>query len=92
MLIEAARRAHTAAREMLVLVNEGSVSCAAMREMLAVSRATAAVLSTVQTTAAATIAGRERHGDDGAQVLADAAGMAHRWPCRPRVAFAEPSY
>ena len=78
MLIEAARRAHTAAKEMLSLVSEGSVSCAEMREMLEVSKATAAVLSAVQTSAAASIAGRERHGDGGAQVLAEAAGMAQR--------------
>ena len=78
MLIEAARRAHTAAKEMLALVNEGSVSCVEMREMLAVSRATAAVLSVVQTSAAASIAGREHHGDGGAQVLADTAGLSQR--------------
>ena len=35
MLIESARRAHAAAKETLALVNEGSASCAEMREMLA---------------------------------------------------------
>ena len=78
MLIEAARRAHTAAREMLALVNAGDGSCAEMREMLAVTRAAVAVLSAVQTSAAAVVADRERHGDGGAQVLADAAGLSQR--------------
>ena len=76
MLIEAARRAEANAREVLSLVNEGSASCAELREMLAVSKATVAIMAAAQTSAAATIAGRERHGDGGAQVLADTAGMA----------------
>ena len=76
MLIEAARRAEAAAREILSLVNEGSASCAEMREMLAVSKATVSIMVAAQTSAAATIAGRERHGDGGAQILADGAGMA----------------
>ena len=76
MLIEAARRAHAAAKEMLALVGDGSASCAEMREMLEVCRAAAAIISAAQTSAAAAIAGRERHGDGGAQVLADAAGMS----------------
>ena len=76
MLIEAAHRAQTAAKERLTLVNDGSASCAELREMLAVSKATAAILSAVQTSAATSIAGRERHGDGGAQVLADSAGLS----------------
>ena len=78
MLIEAARRAHAAAKEMLALVNEGAVSCAEMREMLAVSKATATILSAAQTSAAASIAGRERHGDGGAEVLSQSAGLSRR--------------
>ncbi len=76
MLIEAARRAHSAAKEMLALVNDGSATCAEMREMLEVCRAAAAVISAAQTSAAASIAGRERHGDGGTQVLADSAGLS----------------
>ena len=56
MLIEAARRAEAAAREMLALVNEGSASCAEMREMLEVSKATVAVVSAAQASAATSIA------------------------------------
>ena len=44
MLIEAARRAEAAAKEMLALVNGGSVSCAEMREALAVSKAITVVV------------------------------------------------
>ena len=73
MLIEAARRAEAAAKEILALVNEGSASCAEMRDMLAVSKATVAIMSVAQASAAASIAGRERHGDGGTQVLADTA-------------------
>ena len=78
MLIEAARRAHANAKEMLALVNEGSASCAEMREMLEESNAAAALIMAAQTSAAASIAGRERHGDGGTQVLADAAGLSRR--------------
>ena len=78
MLIEAARRAETAAKEMLALVNEGSVSCAETRQALAVSKAISTVNSAFQTSAAKVIATVERHGDGGAQVLADAAGLSRR--------------
>ena len=78
MLIEAARRVEAAAKEMLALVNEGSASCAEMRGVLAVCKATMAIMSAARTSAAASIAGRERHGDDGAQILADAAGLSRR--------------
>ena len=78
MLIEAARRAETAVKEMLALVNEGSVSCAETRQALAVSKAISTVNSAFQTSAAKVIAAVERHGDGGAQVLADAAGLSRR--------------
>ena len=88
MLIEAAGRVHAAAKEMLALVNDGSATCAEMREMLEVSRAAAAVISTAQTSAAASIAGRESHGDGGTQVLADAAGLS-RHDARSQVKTAQ---
>ena len=78
MLIAAARRAEAAAKEMLELVNQGSVSCAEIRQALAVSKSIAGVNSAFQTSAAATVAVRERHGDGGAEVLADAAGLSRR--------------
>ena len=75
MLIEAARRAEAAVKEMLALVNNGSASCAEAREALAISKAISTVNSAFQTGAAAVIAKVERHGDGGTQVLADAAGL-----------------
>ena len=78
MLIDAARRAETAAKEMLALVNAGSVTCEEIREALAVSKAIAGVNSAFQSTAAAAVAGRERHGDGGADVLASSAGLSRQ--------------
>ena len=78
MLIEAARRAEAAAKEMLALVTEGSVSCAEILDALAVSKAIAGVNSAFQVAGAAAVAGRERHGDGGAEVLASAAGLSRR--------------
>ena len=78
MLIEAARRAEAAAKDMLACVNSGSASTPELHQMLAVSKTTVAIISAAQTAAAATIAKCERHGDGGAQVLADTAGLSRR--------------
>ena len=78
MLIESARRAEAAAKEMLAYVDDGSASCAEMREALAVCTAFMAAGSAFQAGAARIIARAERHGDGGAQVLADAAGLSRR--------------
>ncbi len=78
MLIEAARRAEAAASEMLELVGAGAASCSELREMLAVSRSAMAALSAAQVSAAAAVAGRERHGNGGAEVLAGSAGLSRR--------------
>ena len=78
MLIEAARRTEAAAKETLTLVNNGSASCAEMRGMLALLKSAVAIMSAAQASAAASIAGRERHGDGGVQVLADTAGLLRR--------------
>jgi hypothetical protein len=88
MLIEAARRAEAAAKEMLALVNAGDASCAEMREMLPVSKAIVAITSAAQTSAAASIAARDRHGDGGAEVLASGAGLS-RQEARSQVKTAE---
>ena len=78
MLIKSARRAEAAAKEMLAYVNDGSVSCAEMREALAICKAFMAAGSAFQAGAARVIAQAERHGDGGAQVLADSAGLSRR--------------
>ena len=88
MSVEVARRVHAAAKELLAAVNEGSATCAEMRETLKESKAAVAVISAAQTAAAASIAGRERHGDGGAQVLADAAGLS-RHDARSQVKTAQ---
>ena len=78
MLIEAARRAEAAAKEMLACINAGSAPCTEVREALEVSKAFMAVASAFQVGAAQVIAAVERHGDGGTQVLADTAGMSRR--------------
>ena len=78
MLIEAARRAEANAKEMLAQVNDGSASSAEIREALAVSKAIAAINSAFQAAGAAAVAGQERHGDGGAEVLASSAGLSRR--------------
>ncbi|MYH42208.1 MAG: DUF222 domain-containing protein [Acidimicrobiaceae bacterium] len=88
MLIEAARRIETAAKEALALVNAGDASCEEMRQMLEVFKAAIAIMTVAQTTAAASVAGRERHGDGGAEVLASGAGLS-RQEARSQVKTAE---
>ena len=78
MLIDTARRAEAAAKEMLAYVKDGSASCAEMREALAVCKAFMAAASAFQAGAARIIARAEQHGDGGAQVLADTAGLSRR--------------
>ena len=78
MLIEAARRAEAAAKEMLACINAGSASCSEMRDALAISKSFMAAGSAFQVGAAKVIAKAERHGDGGTEVLADTAGMSRR--------------
>ena len=78
MLIEAARRAEAAAKEMLALVNTGAAASGELREAMKVSKAFMAAGSAFQVAAAASIALSERHGDGGAEVLAEAAGLSRR--------------
>ena len=78
MLIEAAERAEAAAKNMLACLHDGAASSADLRRALNVSKALISVVSLFQTDAAAAIAARERHGDGGTQVLADAAGLSRR--------------
>ena len=78
MLIEAARRVEAAAKETLAQVSEDAASCAEMRETLDVLRSAAGMIAAAQTSAAATVATREHHGDGGTEVLASAAGLSRR--------------
>ena len=78
MLIEAARQAEAAAKEMLACINSGSASCPELREALAITKSFMAAGSAFQVRAAQVIAKSERHGDGGTQVLADTAGMSRQ--------------
>ena len=78
MLIEAAERAEAAAKNMLASLHDGTASSGDLRRALSLSKSLAAVVSVFQTDAAAAIAARERHGDGGAQILADVAGLSRR--------------
>ncbi len=75
MLIDDARQVEAAARRILAQVNDGSASCEQMREAMPALKSASAMITAAQTSAAASIAGRERHGDGGAEVLAAAAGL-----------------
>ncbi len=76
MLIDDARRVEAEARRILAQVNDGSASCEEMREAMPALKSASAMIAAAQTSAAASIAGRERHGDGGAEVLATAAGLS----------------
>ena len=75
MLIDDARQVEAAARRILAQVNDGSASCEEMREAMPALKSASAMITAAQTSAAASIAGGERHGDGGAEVLAAAAGL-----------------
>ena len=78
MLIEAARRAEAAVKEMLSIANDGSATTDEFHLALGVSKSIAGINSAFQVAGAATVAGRERHGDGGAEVLSSAAGLSRR--------------
>ena len=88
MLIEAARRAEAAVREMLAIANDGSATTDEFRDALGISKSIVAISSAFQTSAAAAVAGRERHGDGGAEILAASAGLS-RQEARGQVKTAE---
>ena len=63
---------------MIEAVNSGATATDDIREALAVSKAIGAKFQAFQSAAAATVAARERHGDGGAAVLAQSAGVSRR--------------
>ena len=63
-------------KEMLAIADDGSAATGELREALAISKSIVGVAAAFQASAAATVAGRERHGDGGAEVLAVAAGLS----------------
>ncbi len=88
MLIDAARRAEAAVKEMLACADDGAASCSELREGLELSKVIAGVNAAFQVSAAAAVAGRERHGDGGAEALAAGAGLS-RHEARNQVKTAE---
>ena len=88
MLIEATRRAEAAVKEMLAIANDGTATTDEFRDALAVSKTLAGIVSAFQVAGSAVIAGRERHGDGGVEVLSSAAGLS-RWEAHRQVKTAE---
>ncbi|MCY3648920.1 MAG: DUF222 domain-containing protein [Acidimicrobiaceae bacterium] len=78
MKLEAAQRVREGLAELIRLVNSESASTADARRVLAESKAFAAQVAVLQADAAALVAAGERHGDGGAGVLAQAAGLSRR--------------
>ena len=78
MELEAAQRVREGLAELIRLVSSERASTADARRVLAESKAFAAQVAVLQADAAALVAAGERHGDGGAGVLAQAAGLSRR--------------
>jgi hypothetical protein len=78
MMKEAIRRAEAALDDVLALCKSGDVSTGELRMGLGAFRSMRAKLDACQTHAAGGLAARERHGDGGAGVLAQAAGLSRK--------------
>ena len=78
MVLSDARHAVAAANRMLTAVRDGGVASAELRAALEQTRMFMAAGAAFQTAAAELIARRERHGDGGAGILAEAAGLSQR--------------
>ena len=78
MMDETIWRADEALTEMVELSRSGKTSCAELRRGLEASKALSAKLDVYQATSASVLAVRESHGDGGAGVLAQAAGLPRR--------------
>ena len=78
MGIETARTVREGLAELIRLVNDADTSTAAARRVLEDSKAFGAQVAVLQADAAALVAKRDRHGDGGVGVLAQAAGLSKR--------------
>ena len=78
MALEAAQRVREGLADLIRLVNSGGASTSEARRVLGESKAFAAQVAVLQADAAALVAAGERHGDGGAGVLAQAAGLSRR--------------
>ena len=78
MGIEAVQRVREGLAELIRLVNDADTPTADARRVLEESKALGAQMAVLQADAAALVAARDRHGDGGVGVLAQAAGMSRR--------------
>ena len=78
MGIEAVQRVREGLAELIRLVNDADVPTADARRVLEESKALGAQMAVLQADAAALVAARDRHGDGGVGVLAQAAGLSRR--------------
>jgi 5-methylcytosine-specific restriction endonuclease McrA len=78
MATEAARRVREGLAELIRLVNDEDTPTADARTVLEESKAFGAQVAVLQADAAALVAVRDRHGDGGVGVLAQAAGLSRR--------------
>ena len=78
MMKEAIRRAEAALDDVLALCRSGDTSTGELRVGLGAFKSMRAKLDACQTHAAGGLAARERHGDGGAGVLAQTAGLSRR--------------
>ena len=78
MGIEAARRVREGLAELVRLVNDPATPTADLRTVLGECKAFGGQLAVLQADTAGGLAARERHGDGGVGVLAQAAGLSRR--------------
>ena len=78
MMLTAVQQVREGLAELIRLVNSGGASTVDARRVLSESKAFAAQVAMLQGDAAALVAAGERHGDGGAGVLAQAAGLSRR--------------
>ena len=78
MKLDAVQRVREGLSELIRLVNSGAASTTDARRVLSESKAFAAQVAVLQADAAALVAAGEQHGDGGAGVLAQAAGLSRR--------------
>ena len=78
MAIRAAQRVREGLAELIRLMNDADTPTADARAVLEASKAFGAQVAVLQADAAALVAARDRHGDGGVGVLAQAAGLSKR--------------
>ena len=78
MMFEAAKRVRDGLAELIRVANDPATPTSDLRELLAQCKTFGGQLTVLQADTAAGVAVRERHGDSGVGVLAQAAGLSRR--------------